>query len=162
MNGPFAGQDPDNTCRKGPAIVTEISPAYVKKWDAVVGIKIDVNGLAEHFKPKIEFLEKTEAIEVALKACDYVKVKKLVTEISQITPKDDLMKKWENEKLPGIKLQVDAFERARESIKRAESAESSGNLEDAIRELDMALYQPGFPDCPKGDLKKAPARKVSR
>ncbi len=147
LGGPYSNQDPDNTCGGGGATMTEISAAFVQKFDGVVGIQIDPAKLRDFFKPKIQYLEKTEEVERALVACDYTKVTRLLDELSNYSPKDDFMTKWEADKMPLLKHRAQAFVNARASLQAAKAAESRNDLDGAIAELQKALYVPGFPDC---------------
>lgn len=147
LSGPYSNRDPDDTCGAGSGVRIEISSAFIQKWDSVVGIQIDVNQLRDFFKPKIQYLEKTEAVEKALVACDYAKATQLLDELSNYSPKDDFMVGWETNKMPALKRRAQAFVNARASLQAAKTAEGRNDLEGATNELQKALYVPDFPDC---------------
>jgi Mg-chelatase subunit ChlD len=152
LSGPYSNQDPDNTCGSGGATRTEISAAFIQKWDRVVGIQIDLAKLREFFKPKISYLEKTEEVERTLTACDYTKVTRLLDELANQVPKDDFMIKWEADKMPMLKQRAQAVVNARSSLQAAKAAEARNDLDTAISELQKALYVPGFPDCLRKEI----------
>lgn len=152
LSGPYSNQDPDNTCGGGGATRTEIGAAFIQKWDGVVGIQIDPGKLRDFFKPKIQYLEKTEEVERAIVACDYTKVTRLLDELANYLPKDDFMTKWEADKMPMLKHRAQAVVNARASLQAAKAAEGRNDLDGAINELQKALYVPGFPDCLRKEL----------
>ena len=148
LSGPYSDYDPDETCGSGGgSILTPISAAFIQTWDRIIGLQVNINTLRDFFKTKIHYLELTEEVERALAACDPNQATRLLAELSNYTPQDDFMVKWEANKMPQHKLRLQALTQARTLLQAAQAAESRNDPERTLNELQKALYAPTFPDC---------------